>query len=547
MVKSIPGDVPKNLALSIAISEASAFVTSWRNSILLNTPGTKLKTLVPTNSYIFSLSPSGVSKDRTKNTLTKLLAGGYAELDKLIKLDLIDRAKQLAIDSDDEEANFYQYMQVPIDPAFKFGTAPGVSKKISDIGNKQSFGSPILVSSEIGQDLSARGDELIKTFTILSDLYDLGTVKFDTLKTEEARVDPVTNLPVNFLVFGSEKGILMDSANKKKFKSFFNQQLARRCLFSFTTHLKKEPLARTIEERKAKRHEITEITGDYYDEIYNIFSDLGSWMPNNINLTVSEEADNIFEEYKNYNELLSDTMEPNFPISKLARAHKQWLALKLSGIYAMLDKSIIIEVRHYIDAINTVELLAPDLERFELELDKEPYEILDSYCRNNTIEGYFHISLHQLKKLNFIEGKTGIESRLKELVVLLNDFSTEGIYSIEGSILNYEETISTEVVGVSLLAVDTSSIQNAVANKKSKDIISQLKQELSWTAIYGYDFVEKDPEGNDLRFEDYKYLLEDDYAYTPFKLKEKDEAVYDVAKHPNAHGGIRGKDNIARR
>ena len=59
MVKSIPGDVPKNLALSIAISEASAFVTSWRNSILLNTPGTKLKTLVPTNSYIFSLSPSG--------------------------------------------------------------------------------------------------------------------------------------------------------------------------------------------------------------------------------------------------------------------------------------------------------------------------------------------------------------------------------------------------------------------------------------------------------------------------------------------------------
>jgi len=80
--------------------------------------------------------------------------------------------------------------------------------------------------------------------------------------------------------------------------------------------------------------------------------------------------------------------------------------------------------------------------------------------------------------------------------------------------------------------------------QKSKEIISQLKQELSWETVYGYNFMEKDPEGNHLRFEDYKYLLEDDYAYTPFKLKDASVASYDHSKHPDATGGVKGKDNI---
>jgi hypothetical protein len=545
MVKSIPNNVPRNLALTIVLSEVSAFISSFRNNILLNTASKKIKTLVPTNTYIFSLSPSGISKDRTKNTIRKLLAGGYEELNKSIHADLKARAKAQAIAEGDEEANYYSYMNYPIDPEFKFGTTAGVATNISELGNQQSLGAPILVSSEIGSDLSTRGEDLIKTFTILSDLYDLGTGKFDTVKSQEAKLKPVESLPVNFLVFGSEKGILMDSANKKKFKSFFNQQLARRCLFSYTTKVPEKDLPKTIEERKKARKEAATTTGHYFDAIYAVFEDLGVWMPNNTSILVAEEVDDLFEEYKNYNELLADKMSPTLPISQLARKHKQWLALKLSGIYAMLDKSGIIEVPHYIAAINTVELLADDLEKFEQELDKEPYEVLDSYCIDNSVDGKFSVTLHELKKLNFIEGRGGAEAKLRELVILLNAYSKEGIYSVEGSSLKFEKTISTEVVGVSLLATDTSEIQDAVAKKKPKAEITRLKQKLSWTSVYGFDFVEKDPSGVPLTFEDYKYLLEDDYAYTPFKLKDAKDATYDKEKHPDAYGGVRGKDNIA--
>jgi hypothetical protein len=59
MVKSVPPEVPRNLALAIVLSEVSAFVSSWRNNILMNSPSKKLKTLVPTNTYIFSLVVKG--------------------------------------------------------------------------------------------------------------------------------------------------------------------------------------------------------------------------------------------------------------------------------------------------------------------------------------------------------------------------------------------------------------------------------------------------------------------------------------------------------
>ena len=544
MVKSIPKEVPRNLALTIVLSEVSAFISSFRNNILLNAKSKKLKTIVPTNTYIFSLSPSGISKDRTKNTIHKLLAGGYKELDKTIKADLVSRAKNAAIAEGDEEANYYAYMNPQIDQEFKFGTVAGVSAEISGLGNEQSLGAPTLLSSEIGSDLATRGEELIKTFTVLADLYDLGTGKFDTVKSMEAKLRGVTSLPVNFMVFGSEKGILMDAGNKKKFKSFFNQQLARRCMFSFTTKVPKKVLPKTVEERKKVRESATVEEGKFQDIIYEVFEELGVWMPNNTELFVSKEVDDVFEEYKNYNELYSDTISDTLPISQLARKHKQWLALKLSGILALIDKSDTINVPHYVDAINVVETLAPDLEKFEIELDKESYEILDGYCIANSKKGEFHISLHELKKMDFIPGTSGAEGKLKELCVLLNDYSKEGIYSIEGSVLSYEKTVSTEVVGVSLLSVDTSDIQTAIKNKKGKTMVSALKQSLAHVSVYGYEFMEKDPDGNSLKFADYKYLLEDDYAYTPFKLKDKHSAVYDEDKHPDAEGGIRGKDNI---
>jgi hypothetical protein len=544
MLNVVPKKVPEKLALSIVLSELTVFITSFRNNIQLNTDSKKHKTFVPTNAYNFCLSPSGVSKDRTRNLIRSLMKGGYNVLEDYLDSEVDRKAKAVAIAETGKDASYPAY-KIPWTPnSFKFGTAPGVASEISNIGNKQSYGAPYLLSSEIGSDLATRGEELSKTFTVLSDLYDLGTGQFDTVKGQDSKTAPVKSLPVNFLVFGSEQGILLEPSNKKKFKAMFSQQLARRCMFSFTRYIEEDVVPDTIEERHKQRADAVKKAGSSFDVLYDSFADLALWLPTNGIISVATDVDDLFSDYEYYNNELSKTISDALPVSKLSRMHKQWLALKLSGVYALLDSEITIEVRHYIDALNTVEYLAGDLEEFEAELDKEPYEVLYDYCLKHADEGKLIIGITDLKKLGFIEGRSGAKARMKELEFLLNDYADDAIFTLTESSLKYEHINRSEVVGVSLLPINGEELQQAIKQGADKAVISKLKQKISHTAVYGYEFVSDQEDGTPLLFEHYAELLKEDYAYTPFKLKDASNAIYDKDKHPNAVGGVRGRDNI---
>lgn len=92
--------------------------------------------------------------------------------------------------------------------------------------------------------------------------------------------------------------------------------------------------------------------------------------------------------------------------------------------------------------------------------------------------------------------------------------------------------------GVSFLEVDNSKIQEAIANNKPKDIISRLKQEVAWFAVYGFEYDE-------VSFEQLGNLLTHDYGFTPFKYASVEEgAIYDTIKHPEAWGRVRGRANV---
>jgi len=91
---------------------------------------------------------------------------------------------------------------------------------------------------------------------------------------------------------------------------------------------------------------------------------------------------------------------------------------------------------------------------------------------------------------------------------------------------------------VSFLPTDTTDIQEAVKQQAPKDYISNLKAQMSWGAIYGFEHSKVD-------FEQLKLMLSMDYAFSPFVFKEVGHgAVYDKDKHPQAWGGIRGKLNL---
>ena len=92
--------------------------------------------------------------------------------------------------------------------------------------------------------------------------------------------------------------------------------------------------------------------------------------------------------------------------------------------------------------------------------------------------------------------------------------------------------------GISFLEVDNSAIQQAILDKQHKDVISHLKQEVAYSAVYGFEYDE-------VSFEQLGNILNHDYGFTPFKYKSVEEgAIYNLDKHPDAWGRVRGMHNV---
>jgi hypothetical protein len=118
----------------------------------------------------------------------------------------------------------------------------------------------------------------------------------------------------------------------------------------------------------------------------------------------------------------------------------QWEALKLAGALAILENDSVIELRHYVEAINFTEIFAQDLEAFEVELAKEPYELFVDYMVSIAENGYANISIHKLRKLGFVKGTGAAQNKMLELIDLAKSYDGSNRYEYsEGYIHFYEE------------------------------------------------------------------------------------------------------------
>ena len=235
------------------------------------------------------------------------------------------------------------------------------------------------------------------------------------------------------------------------------------------------------------------------------FSEITDYQLNKLKdpIHVSTEVINLFLLYKRYNLEMSELISGLYPISKLVRMHLQWKALKLAGAIAFFNKHEEITLDDYVSAINFTEMLDNDMQMFEIELVKEPYELFVSYMNSLAKSNKSSISLHQLRKLGYIPLNGKPEQRMKELIKLAASYDKDGIYTLEDNAINFEKIIKTTGNGVSYLS------------------ISGDKEYRAQHCTYGYEYIE-------IEFADLANLLTDDYAYSPFEFKD----------------GIRGKDNL---
>ena len=226
-------------------------------------------------------------------------------------------------------------------------------------------------------------------------------------------------------------------------------------------------------------------------------------------LEITPSANKLFDVYLEYNTMVSDAQSNKYPISKLSRKHKQWLALKLAGTYAILHGEENITETMYAYAINTIELLAPNLSDFERELVKEPYEQLCALCHYKAEEGNFFLSLHELRKLSYVTGTGSSKSKVEELATLANSCDPHGSYTVQENGIQYQELVKTDVIGVSYIL-----FESELEGKPLKDYMSTRCDS-------GFEFYETD-------FEDLKELLKENAVYGSFAFEN----------------GKRNKDNV---
>lgn len=494
--------IPYRFKLTVAVSEAILFTSHLRRPIQ-HWNGS----LIPINAISFVISGSGSGKDSSVSAARKCFSDGYKLLDtkrKDIATQKAIRAAMTAGKDTPEEWNTYKEFYVAPNPLFVApSTSEGFIQHLNDL-DAAGIGAGFTFSGELGGEMVS-GGLIVDNIKLLAEMYDEGTKEVKVLKNRENQSKEIKGLPVSALYMGSQDNILYDEAIKRIFKREFSTKLARRSFFTFTPYME-PPISydsvsdMIVAEAKAEDYSIS-----CRVEVQKIIRTLaetavkGAGQP----ISVSQEVRELFIKYKRYNEEFVPTINPQYPISRIVRAHIQWKALKLSGALAILRSSNTIELQDYISAISYCEMLETDMQLFEAELVKEPYEVFVHYMHSIAVDGKAHIGLHQLRKMGYIVSSGSPTTKMKELIHLATSYDKDGIYTVCDDGICYESIQKTSTIGCSFMSV------------------SGTKEERQYQCAEGYEFYQT-------TFPELSIMLQEDLAYSPFHFKE----------------GKRGKDYI---
>ena len=521
LTRAIPfANIPEKVKNTIAISHLTNFVGQFRRNIKLWDD-----TLVPINAISFIILGSGAGKDSSNNAVKKCFTPGFQllenEVKRAVRKEAIAKAKEAGEDPAEEFAIYKSYMK-PIPPVFmSITTGPGLIQHINDIASLPLL-STFQYTGEISDEL-AHNPNAIENIKILAEVYDLGIKEATYTKGQEFRTTEVKGQPVSALYVGSPGHILYDENTKKKFHIAFMSKLARRSWFCYSPARIEEPVFDTVDDLLEYEERVKQESKAAREAVREQIKDITTWGLSKAgkSITIDSSVFRLFSIYKRYNKEVVDSLTNTETTYALIRTHLQWKALKLAGAFAFFDKSDVIEEKHYIDAITYCEMLDEDMEVFERDLNKAPHERLADYMKtiiNNDNKAV--LSVHEIKKMGFAQNVS--KTKLHELVKLCAGYDTSGIYSVinEDGAIQYEPIIKTEEINVSFKELDMNELNKAV-KANDKEAVRKAKETLAAKTAYGFEIA-------NTTFEELKYLLEGDYAYSSFKFKN----------------GVRGRHNI---
>jgi len=391
---------------------------------------------IPVNSIGILIGESGSGKGRALGAIQKILEPAFVLIDRSREEQAKLQAVIAATEAGKPETKWKEFHSKPRPLTVAVSTLPGWVKHLNSL-EEGYLGAGTLYVDEFASELASSKDlpELISSLAIV---YDSGKLPVKAVKDDANQGKPVHNLPVSALLFGSPHGLIYNEAVKKKFIDEASSKLARRAIFCFSQKKAEHKIYDSIEEsRNADKIED--------ERVSTTTESLRPWFENLVNITVKDDlgiddgVESLFSDYYNYNQRLADTVSMLYPLTKIHRQHRQWAALKISGAVAILEGETSIQTRHYIEAINFVEMFTEDLEQFEIELNKESYELASDYMQKTAINGYFRMSIHQLRKMGFIKGNGSPKNKLAEFVELIKSYDDVNKYESDNGYIHFYE------------------------------------------------------------------------------------------------------------
>lgn len=309
---------------------------------------------IPTNVYAIAIAGSGLSKSRSLGYVEDLFIAKASD-----KIKELANAKMETLDPFNmEEVAKLSKEGVKISLIFKSATDSAVSA-VRSIMDKVGLYSVNIALDELGS-------VLLKEYDLLSDTllnaYDRGKLKPNLRRTTGVSTTE-SPVPHNLLMFGSPTLIFESKTETEKaFYDLLSAGLARRCLFS---EVKTKTNHYTLKVDNTMQNRINAISNRLVDIVdkYN-----GKSIP------LSNEASIFYEEYETQCKLHSEACGKFEIYNQVCMQNKHWIALKISGLLAMLDLSNTVELSHYLQAIKIVD----DSYSYMQQLTKreEKYELI---------------------------------------------------------------------------------------------------------------------------------------------------------------------------
>lgn len=445
--------IPYKMRLFIAVHECGTLVSNLGNKIKLD-----INTDVSTNLFSIMLSGSGTNKDASVNRIRTCFKPAYAALKAEMNRIAINTAKDksiVATGSDEDWLEFYKGNAKTLFPSVS--TEEGAIAQM-DVLQNIGVGSFNLSVSEVASEIKSNV-AMLPLLKAMAIGYDLGNIPSKIVKTAELQVPDIDNVNINMLMFSSIHTLMKDKSTRDKFNDLFTIQLARRSLFFLNREkeiiMEHNALVDILNYEKANTakylraslnlSERASLIMEKVPKGENVFIKFIGGEGSITNIDDMDVVD-LHNAYKLFNTERSERISNKFEMKKLAVKHMQWKALKLSGLFTMLTGKIEITVENYLRAISVVEFFIDDLEEFQLELEKEPYELLVDYCEFKCESTKLKVSKHTLVKEGLILSSIS-DNKLKDMIELCNLSNSNGVFAFKkGNIIftRLREVVSTQ-------------------------------------------------------------------------------------------------------